>query len=224
MNNRWGGLWVGLALAFAPGLVHAQVLRAGPVADDPLAAPPPNGDSIISLVADSANLPELDPAAIPRSGTFWLISQNGLAEPWPTVPPGGTAQIFQIAPGQFLVAEPGGPLARPRWRPGWAVPVTGDYVAAALGIQAAAAENIINQVQTVAVNQAMGAADDDHGGPMPPGGFGGGGAYTNNYIAVPRRFQWRVGDLSRSDFVTVAVRLQPTERKRPPAYASRSDA
>ena len=116
-------------------------------------------------------------------GNFWLISQNGIAEPFPTVPSGGIANIYQIAPGQFLLAQTNGPLVRPPWRPGMAVPVTGDYVTAALGIQADAAENLINQVQTMAANQAMQVRPMEDGFPSPGGGGSGVGGeiYTNNY-------------------------------------------
>jgi hypothetical protein len=133
----------------------------------------PAPDSIIQLTADSLGLPLIPPGALPRSGTFWLMTPGGLSAPYP-FPPQGFLPTYAIAGnGEFIVDGTGGQVALSTRRNG---PMAANTtVGSALEFQATSVIDLVNMVQGAQVSQMMQSMD--MGVPM----IGDGGSGTNDY-------------------------------------------
>ena len=148
------GLVFALAASFiSNGILHAQT-----------------NDSIVNWEADVAGLSLLQ-AAVPSSGTFWLVTSpngrlGGVTAPYPCLPSDvGTAHIYVLANGAFLVDGTAG---------------NDGGNAAQLAGQMNAVSNVIQQAETVAIRRAPGKQAMDSAAPPSPGG---GGTNDGGYVA-----------------------------------------
>jgi len=147
------GIILAVGMAFSPHLLQAQTAVPGTFNDVVGLVQSAQGDSIVSIVAESQGLAQVFPSDLPASGTYWWVMPGGTAVPAPCLPQNVNASIYQIAAGQFLVDETGGQvLANP---PQFGAQAMRSEVASVATAQADALVNLIAQVQTAAANQQL---------------------------------------------------------------------
>lgn len=157
------------ALMACSGTIFGQSVAVQSI-DSVVAAQPGAPDSIVRLTADAQGLTQVQPDALPKTGTFWLIMPglNGVAAPLPCPPDDVSLPVYQIADGQFLVDATGGQFAAsPQLADRM---VTTSAVTAALEQQASAVVSLINQVQESQLEQDIAfefGLDGDSGGASP---------------------------------------------------------
>jgi hypothetical protein len=71
-----------------------------------IAAPPP--DSIVQLAAEDQGLEWVAPETLPRNGTFWVVTSNGLTAPYPCFPGTTVLPVYAIVDGIYLVDQTAG--------------------------------------------------------------------------------------------------------------------
>ena len=135
-QTTWAGIVFILGLIL---ILHAQ--------ETALQFQPAQVDSIVQLTAESQGLELVSPAALPRSGTYWLVQAgSGSMAPLPGPPQNANLPVYQIADGQFLVDATGGQVSL-------SSKVAGSTVASALEKQADAVVNLISRIQEAQFNR-----------------------------------------------------------------------
>ncbi len=118
-----------------PLLLHAQLSNRDAL---PL-------DSIVALAAEEQNLSLVPVNELPASGTFWLMSSNGLRVPFPMLPADLSAPVYDLGDGTFLVDNTQGQIAVP----------PGQTVAQAANTQANAVMDFIAAEQEAAWERVL---------------------------------------------------------------------
>ena len=140
------GLTVGLLL------LHAQVATTS--LQVVTASPPAAQDSIVQLTADAQGLDLIPPGALPKSGTFWLITPGGFSAPYPCPPP-GLLPTYSLGGGAEFVVDGTGEkvaLKNPRrFGRSAATPTVGS----ALEAQANQVIALIDMIQGAQLSQMM---------------------------------------------------------------------
>ena len=129
-------------------------------------------DSIVQVTAEAQGLERLAPTDIPRNGTFWVVSSNGLTAPLPCLPPRSAAPVYAITDGIFLVDDTGGAVNVNAFR--FRAQTEGAVAASALATLAGSVADLVAQVQdseliqTLAVAFGFNNADSGGGGMYSP--------------------------------------------------------
>ena len=155
--------------------VNAQTLLSGSL-DATLVQSAP--DSIVQVTAEAQGLSLMAPEDLPRSGTFWLVTSNGVMAPMPCPLMDANFPTYFMADGQFLVDGTGGQVAVNTRRLGLQTSTV-----AALSAQQTAIVNLINQVQEAQFNREFAMAMGMEV-PMPGDGGGSGGGVSPNGLLV----------------------------------------
>jgi hypothetical protein len=99
----------------------------------------PAQDSIVIVTAEGQGLNLVSSSDLPDSGTFWLVSSNGVTAPLPCPPPDASLPVFQITGSEFLVDATGGLVATE----------PDQSVEDAMAAMANDLQNLINKIQGV---------------------------------------------------------------------------
>jgi alpha-tubulin suppressor-like RCC1 family protein len=182
MKNIRLALLIGAGL-FASLNLHAQTAKVGRFnhIGTPIQSAAP--DSIVAVTADTYGLALVAPEDLPRSGTFWLITSNGVMAPMPGPLLDQNLPTYFMADGQFLVDGTGGQVAVNTRRLGMQVSLSSS-VDSALSAQQTAIVNLINQAQGAQVNREFSMAMG-MGVPTPGDGGDSGGGVSPNGLSVP---------------------------------------
>jgi hypothetical protein len=119
----------------------------------------------------------MDPADLPRTGTFWWVLPGGYPTPAPCPPLDLNVPIYQMAASQFLVDETGGQVTLNSRLAGRST------VSSALATQANTVLNLIAQAQTTAANQQMRTMSLSMGMNVPSFNDTGDGGGTNGFYS-----------------------------------------
>jgi hypothetical protein len=164
--------------------IHAQTAVVGSLNNGFAPVQSATPDSIVQLTADAQGLPQIAPADLPRTGTYWLVMPSGFPAPAPCPPVDPGVPVYQMASGQFLVDETGGQVAVNPRRFGMQAQSRSSAVTSALAAQANTVLDLITQVQTATANEQMQAMGLDV--PSPDGGGSGtNGFYSDSFNFHP---------------------------------------
>ena len=171
-------LFIGAGLLVMAGILPAQTSVKSNSETSP--------DSIVRLTAEAQGLELLSPAALPRTGTFWVVNSNGFSLPFPCPPRDGRLPTYGISGDIFLVDDTGGQvnLKQPRFQK----QTTDNPLEFALASLAGSVVDLIEQVQETTLVKTMGVMFglDNFGF----GGDGGGGMNSPMYLVADTNLLW----------------------------------
>ena len=173
--KKMGGLV--LLAAIALGLAARAQLTQSDTSAAPL-------DSIVQLAAEDQGLELIPPENLPRSGTFWVVSSNGLTAPYPCYPGEAILPVFSIVNGIYLVDASGGMVSPNVRRSLYQTAET--PVVSPLEALANTVLNLIDEVQTATATRELRQMYSALGMDAPPGfdDPGEGGDYTNQFTST----------------------------------------
>ena len=138
-------------------------------------------DSIVQLTAETQGLTRIAPADLPRFGTFWVVTSNGLSAPFPCMPNGTNLPVFSIADNSFLVDQSSGQISI-NTRLSRMQTAENAFISA-LDTLAGAVSDLINRLQTLGFGRQM-RTMGLNGPSLGDGSTNGiGSDYNNNYFS-----------------------------------------
>ena len=166
--------------------LHTQTAGLGGFNGGAGTVQPAQNDSYVQVAAESQGLSQVAPADLPRGATYWWVTPDGIAAPFPCPPPDLSVPIYQITDSQFLVDETGGQVTVNTRRLGLLAQTSVATVAAAVVTKADAVVNFINQIQDAQFTREVAAAlgmdfpslPGDGGGSPNDSGGSSGSSYT----------------------------------------------
>ena len=154
--------------------LHTQTAALGGFNGGAGTIQPAQNDSYVQVAAESQGLALVAPADLPRGGTFWWVTPEGITAPFPCPPQDLSVPIYQITDSQFLVDETGGQVTVNPRRLGLQAQTSAATIAAAVVTQADAVVNFINQIQDAQFTREVAAAMGMDFPSLPGGGVGSG--------------------------------------------------
>ena len=139
---------------------------------------------MVQLAAEEQGLALVEPESLPRNGTFWVVTSNGLTAPYPCFPGTSILPVYSIVDGIYLVDQTGGQV-NPTVRRFSAQSLDAAAVSP-LEVLANSVLNLIGEIQAATELRELRQMCSALGMDGPPGfdETGEGGSYTNQFTST----------------------------------------